>query len=241
MVGCPSRQDYSTIVEHKIIPHLPVSPLDVRIGQAIYDQELGTIQGKIFRRQPPRLPHDYMSVPKSILTFFRDIILYGDILHKNTSPIFITTSSPVYFIIGELLKDCKALTLCAALLCVGKLFQCCGFNIQMCYLDNQFEPVIPVINKRSDRFPIKKYSAEEHVNKIKRCIRTIKEQDRCIITTLWFKRISQIILICSIIFTILWLSFLPPRNVHLSLFLVGVQMQRVIARLHSDSTVKCLS
>ena len=105
----------------------------------------------------------------------------------------------------------KSLSL-SALLRVGKLLQRRGFSIQMCYLDNQFEPVIPIMDKRSDGFPTELCSAEEHVDVIERCIRTIKERSRCIVTTLPFKRVPQVILIYAIMFTILWLNFLPPRN-----------------------------
>ena len=187
-----------------------------------------------------------MLVPKSILAFFTNIILCDGILRANTSSIFVIPSSLVGFITGELLQDAKALTLVATLLCFAKFFQRSGFKITMCYLDNEFETVIPIMHRRSYRFHIKIYPTEEHVSEIDWCIRTIKERARGIITTLPFKRIPQIILIHSVIFNIFWLNFLPPRNGvsnHLcpsAIILSRVQTLPATARLHLGNITKCM-
>ena len=73
----------------------------------------------------------------------------------------------------------------------------------MCYLDNEFEAVLPIIQNRKDGFSIEICSAEDHVSEIERCIRTIKERDCGIGTTLPFARIPQILLIHSVFFCIL--------------------------------------
>ena len=69
-----------------------------------------------------------------------------------------------------------------------------------------------MMQKRSDGFPIELCSAGEHVSEIEKCFRTIQERARAVITTLPFSFIPQILLVCAVIFTILWLNFLPPRN-----------------------------
>ena len=212
MIGQPSERDYKTTVAHQLVKNLDVSTNNLKIAQAIYGKDLGKIQGKTVKIQPDRLPHNYISIPKTILKFFRNIILFGDILHVNTSKICITISTPIRFVSGEELENESASSLLSALLRVGRILQRRGFSITICHLDNQFEAVVPMMQKRFDGFPIELCSAGEHVSEIERCFRTLQERARAIITTLPFSSIPQILLVHAVIFKIWWLNFLPPRN-----------------------------
>ena len=55
-------------------------------------------------------------------------------------------------------------------------------------------------------------ASREHVDEIERTIRTVKERNLCIITTMPFKYRHEILITNIVYFSVLWLNDLPVKN-----------------------------
>jgi hypothetical protein len=75
-------------------------------------------------------------------------------------------------------------------------------------MDNEFEkvwPLVPGLNLNTT-------AAKEHVPKIKRRIRVIKEQGRALLNTLPYKKMPQLILIELLYHVVLWVNAFPSKS-----------------------------
>ena len=117
------------------------------------------------------------------------IIVFRDILHVKKSKAFVTMSTPIRFVSGEELENDSTSSTLSALLRVGRILQRRSFTITIYRLNNQLEPVVPMMQKRLDGFPIEPCSAGGHVSEIKRCLCALQERAMAIITTLPFSSI----------------------------------------------------
>ena len=119
------------------------------------------VQSRVrLQKKPLRLPHSCIAVPKSILKYYKNIVIFGNIMYAKKSPIYVTLSSPLSFIGGKLLADRTVNNLASALLCAQGLLLRRRSEIKMYYLDNKFECVIPIISSRKDGFTFEVCSAK---------------------------------------------------------------------------------
>ena len=212
MIGRPSDRNFKNILLYKMILNLKINAYDWKIAQAIHGHDLGVLRGKTTFQQPPRLDHTIISVPKSILEYFGNIVVFGNVMFADKTPILVTISHPVRYITGELLPDQTDSSLLMALLRMGHLYRRRGFHILMCHLDNEFASVQPLMDKRKDGFPLAICAPGEHVHKIERTICTVKERTRAVVTVLLFAVLPLTLLVHAVMFYIMWLNFIPPRN-----------------------------
>ncbi len=83
-----------------------------------------------------------------------------------------------------------------------------GFQVGTVLMDNEFEKLwkmVPVL-------AVNTTAVKEHVPKVERCIRLIKERGRGILNTLLFKKMPQIMLVELIYHTVLWLNAFPMKS-----------------------------
>eukprot|EP00978_Attheya_sp_CCMP212_P042095 scaffold250959_cov49-Attheya_sp.AAC.1 len=53
-IGRPSTRDYLRIVEKNLLPNCPVTREDIKIAEAIFGPDVGSLKGKTVRRTPDR-------------------------------------------------------------------------------------------------------------------------------------------------------------------------------------------
>ena len=82
-----------------------------------------------------------------------------------------------------------------------------GLNISTMYMDMEFE----WLRKHLTYVNLNTTAASEHVPKIERIIRIIKERARSIYSTLPYKRIPGSMVIELIKYVVFWINFFPPN------------------------------
>lgn len=209
-MGRPSIKDFLGILDHQMIPNIHVTKKDVQAAEIIFGPDLGTVQGKTPRQQPLKLRNDYISIPRPVIDYYKNIVLEADILYADTNIFLMTISDPIQFITGTNIKDCKPSTITAVLLKVFALYRRRGFIITVCTVNNEFQSIKDIMDGRKHGVPINVGSHGEHMNHIERYNRTAKERTRAVITVLPYRRVPREIVIYAILFSILWLNFVPP-------------------------------
>jgi hypothetical protein len=98
--------------------------------------------------------------------------------------------------------------------CIMDLYACGSFQVGTVLMDNEFKSLqnlIPII-------VVNMTAAKEHVPKIKRCIRLIKERGQGILNTLPYKKMPQLMPIELMYYVVLWLNaFLMKSGVSATL------------------------
>jgi hypothetical protein len=100
-------------------------------------------------------------------------------------------------------------------------------------LDNKFEGVRERMHKYGMNINI--FAPNEHIPEVERKIRTVKEHVGGILTTLPFKLIPSVIIVHSVVFSVMWINFFPPKSgvsQHLS-------PQAIVTGLCADADKHC--
>ncbi len=107
-----------------------------------------------------------------------------------------------------------AISLSKHITCVLQVYERAGFRVKTILMDGEFEKVQDLI----PRVECNTTAAKEHVSKVKRTIRTIKEQTRGLLATLPFQHIPHRMKIEFVYFMGLWLNAFPVKNEILAAF-----------------------
>ena len=212
MIGTPSPADFAAAVKNNLIPNTKVTAEDVKNAEFIFGKDLGSLQGKTTRRKPSTVVNDHFEIPPDILSAHHDIVLCADIFFVDKIPFLVTISRHLKFITGDRLQNREVKTIVSGLLRVFSLYHKRGFKITVCNMDNEFEPLQNVMLSRTGGVPLNICAPDEHVPKVERAIRTIKERVRSIACTLPFISLPDIMVVHLVLFTILWLNFFPPTG-----------------------------
>jgi hypothetical protein len=143
-------------------------------AEDIFGPDVGSLKGKTSRHSPKRVQGQAITVPPSIYTNYRGIILGADIMSINKLPFFTTISRQSKFCTAEMLHNQKASTLLAAIKQVKSVYKKRGFNLSQMFMDGQFE----TLRGKLASLQITLYitSNDEHIPEIERHHRTVKER-----------------------------------------------------------------
>lgn len=90
LIGFPTLQQLSSILQHNLLPNCPFTPLDVHTADEIYGPALGALKGKTVRRPPPSVSSNLL--PISLPALYQMVTLAGDVMHVNNIPFLVTKS-----------------------------------------------------------------------------------------------------------------------------------------------------
>jgi len=128
----------------------------------------------------------------------------------NKVPFLVTVSDHIKFTTAEHIKTRSTSLICDALLWVVKIYQFHGFVPHTALMDGEFAPLSNDLHSMGMRLNIA--AANEHVPKIERQIRVVKEHVRCIRHTLPFSHILVTMLIQLVYHAVMWLNSFPPKG-----------------------------
>ena len=209
-VGHPSTKDLKAIVQNNQIANCPVSPADIDRAETIYGPSVPILKGKTTRQAPHRVVSDYVAVPPEILSANKNVTLSGDIFFVNSVPFFATVSDHIKFTTSEQLKNRKLPQILTASTHVQAVYEARGFKIATMLMDREFVPMKHDL--ASAGIQLNTTAANEHVPKIERQIRVIKERVRATRHTLPFKLIPLLMLIELVYCSTLWINAFPPQR-----------------------------
>ena len=210
ILGNPSTRDLKTIIESNQLANCPVSSDDVERAEIIYGPSVPILKGKTTRRTPERVVSDYINIPSKVLQANRLVELSGDIFFVNKIPFLTTVSDHIKFTTVEHLKNRKAKNILEAISHVKAIYELRGFKITTLLMDGEFAPM--KFDLLALGMTLNVTAANEHVPRIERQIRVIKERVRATRHTLPFRSIPAVMLIELVYFSTMWLNAFPPKG-----------------------------
>jgi hypothetical protein len=192
-VGHPSTQDLKSVIKLNLIANCPVTTEDVDRAETIFGPSLPILKGKTTRQSPQSVQTNYVAVPESILSANQHVTLFGDIFFINKVPFFATVSDHLKFTTTEHIANRKLKQLVLASLHMKAIYAVHDFQIKVMIMDGKFVPLKHDLATAG--IVLNTTAANEHVLKIERQIRVIKERVRATRHTLPFKVIPLTMLI----------------------------------------------
>ena len=136
-------------------------------------------------------------------------MLVADVLFVNGLPFLVTSSQGISLVTIEHLKSRTAKRLVDTLERVIRIYSKVGFIVQTALIDMEFE-------KLRDMLPnvtLNTMAAREHVGKIKRKIRVVKERARSTMSVIPYKLLPKLMIIKLMHFCVMWMNSFPVKLV----------------------------
>jgi hypothetical protein len=209
-IGHPSTQDLKNIIKSNLIINCPVTIADIDHAEKIYGPSVPILKGKTTRQTPLSVASDYIAVPPQILSANKYVTLSGDLFFVNKIPFFSTISHHLKFTTAEHISNRKLPQLIQAAKHVRDIYAARGFQVKFMLMDGEFVPM--KLDLASAGIVLNTTAANEHVPRIERQIRVIKERVRATRHTLPFKVIPLTMLIGMIYTSVLWINAFPPKG-----------------------------
>ena len=228
MVGHPSTRDLKHIVKCNMLTNCPVSVQDIERAEKIFGPSVPILKGKTTRKTPDAIVLDYVAVPRSIIEANKNLNLFGDIFYINRqanknlnlfgdifyinrqAPFLITLGDHINFMTTSHVTSSKSTNVVPALKKVKNKYNMRGFDPKTIIMDGEFESMRSEINEIG--LELNTTAANEHVPKIERQIRVIKERTRCIRHTLPFKFIPLLMVVEMVYMSCMWINAFPPKG-----------------------------
>jgi hypothetical protein len=202
MVGYPSPSDFTTMVRANMIRNCPVTPTDITTSNKIFGPDVASLKGKTVRNRPAPVLTDYAEIPQTIIDLNKDVTLAADVMFECGLGFMVSTSRKLKFTTIEHVPRRTKPILVKSLNKVFNIYNSRGVKIVTALMDREFEPLQSQIHGTI----LNTTAASEHVPKIERKIRVIKERARAIVSTLPFKNLPSRMIIKLIDFVVLWLN-----------------------------------
>jgi hypothetical protein len=188
-IGFPSLREYLRVVSKGQLPDCPIQREDIVAAENIFGPSVPCLKGKTVRRTSPQAPEPSASIPPSILTRYRTISLHADIMYVNNIAFLLTVSKHIHFGAVMALQNKKIENVKGAMREIIGIYRKRGFQVRSAMMDGGFETLRGPLADLQVELNIT--GRDEHVPKIERYIRTVKERCRAIYSTLPFRDYRQ--------------------------------------------------
>ncbi len=162
----------------------PVTTNAVQNAHRIFGPDLAGVRGRTLRWPPDSVTTNYVQIPRALLERHQWVTLAVDVMFVNGVPFLVSVARGLNLVTAEHMPTRTAKQLAAGIVRVMDLYSCGGFQVRTVLMDNEFEKLqnlVPVL-------AVNMTAAKEHVPKVKRRIRLIKERGRGILTPSRSKR-----------------------------------------------------
>ena len=208
-IGRPSAQAFLEILQNNLLRNCSVTPDDARRALKIYGPDIATLKGKTVKKQNRAIPnYQAVTIPAPIIAQYGKVRLFIDIFWVNGSPYFHTISEWIKFRTVAPINNRLRRTLLYETKAVINLYETRGFTITRVEGDQEFSCITNDLLPT----PLNIADADDHVAKVERSIRTIKERTRCLIQGLPFKRIPRAMMRAAIESANKGLNQFPTKN-----------------------------
>jgi hypothetical protein len=201
----PSTRSYhDNIIDY--MADCPVTKADIQAADKIFGPNLGSLKGKTVRRPNDHVLTGIDPVPIEIMEIYREVTIAIDITFVNKVPFFVTIACGIKFGTIEALANRQIPTVRDCLKKVIRLYVARGFIVTTILADNEFEPLrqwYPRLNT---------CAADEHVPKVERYIRTVKDRTRCTYRMLPFRHLPRLVLVHLMRNAVFWLNAFPHED-----------------------------
>ena len=173
VIGAPSPVNYKKIIRGNMIKHCPVSKKDVDLAEAIFGEDVPTLQGKTPRSTPKTILQEIITMPPELLRQISSITMSMDVMYVNGIGFLTSIGYPVYYRRTEHVSNGKAETLYDALDKILRIYNSRGFRVNTINCDNGFRSLMDDVKDQLD-CDMCYTSAQDHEPGTERNNRTLK-------------------------------------------------------------------
>ena len=208
----PKTQDFIKYVRDNLIPNCPITAQDVRNRNAefIWGPDLGSLKGKTVRKHSPAIRAESYTIPLSIMQQYGHITLSTDIMKVNGIPFFMTISKHLKFGSAGKLDSMEHSMILKHFRLVMGVYAIQGFKVTIIMADNQFESMRGEFANTGAI--INMVSRDEHIPKIGRNNRTIKEHVQAGYNILPFNHMPPILIIELVYSQVFWCNMFTLKG-----------------------------
>ena len=141
---------------------------------------------------------------------YQRVTLAADVMYVNKIPFFISIARDIKFSTAQKLDSQKVPMLLDAVKKIQQVYHRRGFEIAHLLMDGQFEPIRGDLSNLG--ITLNTVANDEHVPKVERYIRTLKERTRATYNTLPFKQMPSRLIVEMVYAANLWLNMFPHPN-----------------------------
>jgi hypothetical protein len=207
----PSIKYFKWVIRSNQIKDCPVTVQDIDVALNIWGKNIAALKGKTTQRKTVPVARDYVKVPLELMKLHKEVFLTTDIFFVNKNQFFLTLSRKITFTAVNHLADRTVLKIFKAFKEIYQYYLQRGFQITVVHADGEFEPLKPLLDSIPGAPMVKLASANEHVPKIERRIRVVKERCRATRHSLPFERIRKIMTI-HIVLNVVNLLIFPNQG-----------------------------
>jgi hypothetical protein len=205
MTGHPTDAQFLEMVRNETIKNCPIKPKHITNTCSIFGPSIAGVRGKTIRRKPERVEAEPGRIPDDFHRHHQFVVITVDVMFVNEIAFLTTLSQKLGLSTVEQLPSRTATQLSNSLTKIVRLYARTGFIVCVIMMDQEFYKV----EGAWDMVEINTTAAREHVGKIERFIRTIKECSRALVLDLPFMPLPRQVVIHLIYFAVLWLNSLP--------------------------------
>ena len=209
-IGYPSVKDFKAALKSGMIKNCPVNVEDLDICMDIFGNDIASLKGKTTRNAPDRVRTNIIAVPRFILHKNGTVTLDIDLFYVNRLGFLTSLSQNITFGTVQHVLDRKATTILNGVMAIIEHYLLRGFTVKVINADNEFEPLRKDLIKMGIATNIT--SANEHVPRIERRIRLIKERVRSIRHTLPYVTMPKSMVVDMVKFVVHWLNAFPVKG-----------------------------
>ena len=211
-MGSATVKDLLALMRMNLVKDCEITLDDVKLMEKIFGPDVSGIKGKTTRKTPKAVTKDMIHIPKELVQQQRMVTLDIDGITVNGLKFLTTISRNIIYRSAHYCKknemqECydKAIQTLIALYNKG------GFVVTEIHCDNEFRPLMhPLEQKYGVHFNFA--NPNEHVPRVERNNRTIKERVRVTYHALPFKRFPKLLTCAMVTESTKKLNFFPAKK-----------------------------
>ena len=192
LIGRPGYQRFERIVGNNEMKNCPVNVSDVKRMNIIYGPDVATLKGRMVNQKPSAvLIFEPVVVPEYILQYHGKVYLAADFFYVLGLVFILTKSRKIQLLTGTHVQNRNKQTQLDVLNKVFDIYENRGFEITSLITDIEFECIRNDIRQiESQTVP-----ADDHVGDIEVSVKLVKEDLRCTVQGLPYKRYPKLMII----------------------------------------------
>ena len=188
--------------------NFPLNCDDIKGAEDIWGENLGFMTGKNSIRSAPHIRETLIQLPVTILHFYRDVKLAGDVMYINSIRFINTISHHIKFMTEEHIANAEASTLQNSIKQLKRIYMQWVFKVVNILMGGQFECINGDLAKLQVDLNI--CSNNKQMGEIERLIITIKERSCRIYNTIPFKKVPGRMIVELLALVVFNINTLPP-------------------------------
>ena len=189
--GYADTRQLQAQLKYGTVANVPFSLQDLQRADAIFGKDVASLKGKTTHRKGPKVKFEYLPKPIRI-----DQTLHLDLMFVQGMPFLVSVSEPLGLLMATSLSSKSAAPVLAAIKSQLADYHSHQMRVPNCTVDGEgaIVKIIPDLNNLG--MIVNPAGPGDHVPRIERNIRTIKERVRCHVTTSPFNYCKLILMWC---------------------------------------------